>query len=262
MEALRLPLAEGLAGNLFESTLSKADALSKRMPLDDLIGEAKNKMDEAKTKADEVGGMLTNRTRGLIDSIAALAEQNKQIASRRSATAARPTKAPDDAPAPPPADDDDGDLDDDDPAPTFTSRLAALVSPQPPASAADLAALQRGDGSSSAAAGGMPDLDGLQSTLGAAYMLLAAEAKAEALQSELSEARGDLATTLSSGEELLHAHERCVDDYAEVGVLPFSPQTWPARCTCCIRRVTGGRHAALCCCGRVTAAAVGVGRGR
>ena len=57
-------------------------------------------------------------------------------------------------------------------------------------------------------------LESLQSTLGAAYMLLAAEAKAETLHAELSEARGDLAYTLGSSEELVQAHERCVSDYA------------------------------------------------
>ena len=57
-------------------------------------------------------------------------------------------------------------------------------------------------------------LESLQSTLGAAYMLLAAEAKAETLHAELSEARGDLAYTLGSSEELVQAHERCVNDYA------------------------------------------------
>ena len=63
-------------------------------------------------------------------------------------------------------------------------------------------------------AAGHSSRESLQATLGAASMRLAAEAKAETLHAELSEARGDLAYTLGSSGELVQAHARCVNDYA------------------------------------------------
>ena len=73
-------------------------------------------------------------------------------------------------------------------------------------------------------------LESLQSTLGAAYMLLAAEAKAESLQAELSEARGGLAMCVDSGDEMLRAHEQCVADYSDLrGVLDGAREQAEAR---------------------------------
>ena len=59
-------------------------------------------------------------------------------------------------------------------------------------------------------------LESLQNTLGAAYMLLAAEAKAETLQAELSACHGDLTESMGSSERLIAAHEQCVADYSDL----------------------------------------------
>ena len=167
------------------------------MALEELLAEAQQ-------QADSISGQLTDRTRGLLDSIASLSKLNSE---RPAAVKEKPDiplvqRLPPVRPA----------LDEADEAPpTLTPRLAEILESQAP-EASELNALHGG-------------LDSLQSTLGVAYMLLAAEAKAEALQSELSDTRGDLATTLSSGEELLVAHERCVDDYAELRTIVESART-------------------------------------
>ena len=156
---------------------------------------------EAKEQAENISGQLTQRTRGLLDSIAELSKLNSE----------RPAAPKPDIPLLPQPPTRGADTLDDPLPPTLTPRLAEILQPQAP-QPSELHMLHSG-------------MDSLQSTLGAAYMLLAAEAKAEALQAELSEARGDLATTLSSGEELLCAHERCVDDYSELRKIVESART-------------------------------------
>ena len=59
-------------------------------------------------------------------------------------------------------------------------------------------------------------LESLQTTLGAAYMLLAAEAKAESLDAELALAKQTLAEQEEVDHGMHEAHGRCVRDYGEL----------------------------------------------
>ena len=152
----------------------------------------------------ESSNLLTDRTRGLMDTIKELTTEREQAkpTTRRTNADHAAAKAASNEPDPRAAATSEA------VEAALTPRLMELLGgggsggnskPEP----ADVADVHQG-------------LESLQSTLGAAYMLLAAEAKAETLQAELSEARGDLAFTLGSSEELLAAHERCVTDYSEL----------------------------------------------
>ena len=191
------------------------------LDLDDLLGEAK-------CKADEFSGAMTARTRDLIDSMAALAamatEADKPRAAKGSSRKAQEMgdlKAQE-------AGEGEGAL----PA-SLTPRLVELLAPQAP-QPAELTELHSG-------------LESLQSTLGAAYMLLAAEAKAETLQEGLSEARGDLATTVSAGEEMLAAHQRCVDDYSELRAIVESARTDAERLAASLSENGGSEESRALC---------------
>lgn len=88
---------------------------------------------------------------------------------------------------------------DEDAAKLLTPRLLELLNadaPQP----SEVAAVHAG-------------LESLQNTLGAAYMLLAAETKAESLQAELTLARSCVAEHMSADDGMRDAHAKCVADY-------------------------------------------------
>lgn len=86
--------------------------------------------------------------------------------------------------------------------PLLTPRLMSLLDPAAP-QAAEVGAVNA-------------SLESLQSTLGAAYMLLAAECKAETLEAQVSLARARLAEHVTAEDGLREAYESCVSDFASL----------------------------------------------
>jgi hypothetical protein len=91
---------------------------------------------------------------------------------------------------------------DDDSERLLTPRLMSLLEPAAP-QAAEVGAVHA-------------SLESLQSTLGAAYMLLAAECKAETLEAQVSLARARLAEHVTAEDGLREAYESCVSDFASL----------------------------------------------
>ena len=91
---------------------------------------------------------------------------------------------------------------DDDSERLLTPRLMSLLEPAAP-EAAEVGAVHA-------------SLESLQSTLGAAYMLLAAECKAETLEAQVSLARARLAEHVTAEDGLREAYESCVSDFASL----------------------------------------------
>ena len=138
-------------------------------------------------------GNITARTRGLLSEIATNArEQFDALQSRRSAASHRQV-----------IDVVDAALDEHEPPEgELSQRLMETLQDHKPQEA-EITALHG-------------SLESLQSTLGAAYMLLAAEAKAETLQASLTQTHTELVETNTSSSQLISAHERCVADYADL----------------------------------------------
>ena len=132
-----------------------------------------------------MSGELTARTRELIESISQMSQINEgwkpaTCFEARKAAAESPRVAID----------------------TLTPRLMELLAGEEP-QRTEVEAVHAG-------------LASLESTLGAAYMLLAAEAKAETLEAEVALAGQRLNDRLTADDGLREAHARCVGDYGEL----------------------------------------------